>query len=101
MNDRPPIRDERTVAVVDTSSRFAYMVLAFGVMIIAVVRGLVFGQVCWDLLGLVWVSSLVATVYQRVKHVQVFSRRQSLLMVLTTMVAGAAAAIALALLLKR
>ena len=101
MNNKPMIRDERTVAVADTSSRFAYMVLAFGVLITVAVRALAFRQACWDLLGLVIVSSAVATVYQRAKHVQVLPRHLLLLVVLIGMVVGLAAALAAMMLLKR
>ncbi|HUT59304.1 MAG TPA: hypothetical protein VNA25_15755 [Phycisphaerae bacterium] len=98
MNDQPVIRDERTFAVADKSFRFAYMVLAFGVLITGAVRGLAFQEACWDLLGLVFVSSVVATVYQRAKHVQVLPRNRALLSVLIAMAVALAGGIAFVLL---
>lgn len=98
MNEQPVIRDERTIAVADTSHRFAYIVLAFGVLIAATVRGLAFHQACWDLLGLVVVSSAVGVAYQRVKHVEVLPRRGLIWLALLSAVVAAAIAIALALL---
>jgi len=72
MNDQPVIRhDERTDAVVGMSCRLAYLVLSFGVLIIALVRTLAFRQACWDLLGLYFVGNVVVLVHQRVKHAQV------------------------------
>ena len=96
MKEDPVILDERVVAVADRSSRLAYIILSFGVMIDVVVRGLAFGQAGWDLLGLVLISSGVATVYQRAKHIRVFSRRRILLMMLICAVVGAATAVAMA-----
>ena len=101
MNDKPVIRDERTVAVADTSSRFAYMVLAFGVLIDAFVRALVFRQACLDLVGLVCVSSMVVIVYQRVKRVQTLPRHGALLTLLLGMAIGLATVFAAMMLLKR
>ena len=76
MNDQPVIRhDERTDTVVGMSCRLAFLVLSFGVLIIALVRTVAFGQACWDLLGLYFVSNVVALVYQRVKHAQVIPWR--------------------------
>jgi hypothetical protein len=90
MDKKPEIIDERTIAVADTSYRFAWMVLAFGVMVVVVVRGLAFHQSCWDLLGLTFLSSMVATIYQRIKHVQTLPRHVALLVIMIAMVVGLA-----------
>jgi hypothetical protein len=66
MRNEPVMRDERTVAVENASYRLAYTLLAFGVLLSVAYRGLVLEQSGWDLLGLVIVSSGVATFYQGV-----------------------------------
>jgi hypothetical protein len=90
MNDQTVIcHDERTDAVVGMSCRLGFLVLSFGVLIIALVRTLAFGQACWDLLGLYFVGNVVVLVYQRVKHAQVIiSWRWILLFVLFGLVVG-------------
>ena len=60
MNNQPPVRDERTVAVENASYRLAFNVLIFGLFVIVFVRGLVLHQGLWDVLGLVIVSGWVA-----------------------------------------
>ncbi len=65
MNDNPEtLRDERTVAVENAGYKLGYIVLLFGAMLLVVVRGLLFDEAAWDLLGLVLLSSWVATFYQ-------------------------------------
>ena len=75
MNEQPVLHDERTAAVAGVSARLAYLVLYFGVLIIAVVRTMVFRQICVDLLGVIFLSSVVGLVYQRVKRAQVIPWR--------------------------
>jgi hypothetical protein len=90
MNEQPVSHDERTDAVVGTSCRLAYLVLSSGVLTIAAVRALAFGEACWDLLGLYIVSNAVLLVHQCVKHVRVFSWRWMLLFALAGAVFGVA-----------
>ena len=101
MNKQPVIIDERTVAVVDTSLRFAYTILSFGVLIVTAVRGFFFHQECWDLMGLVVISSSVATIYQRVKHIPVLPRGTGIRPVLIAAVIAIAIAVAIRLALKQ
>jgi len=75
MKEQPVTHDERTDAVAGAGCRLAYLVLWTGVCVIAAVRHWAFGQMCWDLLGLAFVSLGVLFVFQRVKHVQAFSWR--------------------------
>ena len=93
MNHKPVIHDERTYAVAGDSVRLAYLVLSFGVLIIALVRTLAFGQACWDLLGLYFISNIVALVHQRVKHAQVIPWRWILLFTLAGTAFGVAASL--------
>jgi hypothetical protein len=94
MNDQPVTRDERTDAVAGMGCRLAFVVLSFGVLTIAAVRACAFGQACWDLLALYFVSNCVLGVYQYVKRAQVVSWRWFLFFGL----AGAVLAVAIALL---
>jgi len=98
MNEQPVIRDERTDAVVGAGCQMAYLVLSCGVGIIAGVRALAFRQVCWDLIGLYFVSQGVLFVFQRVKHVRLFSWRRVLLGALAGGLAGVLVGLAIALL---
>jgi uncharacterized integral membrane protein len=101
MDKQTPLLDERAVAVADRSYRLAWIVLAFGCLIDITVRGLVLKDAfCWDILGLVAVSSAVGTIYTLIKRVQVFSRRLLLAMVLISAIGGVIFAVA-AVLLKR
>jgi hypothetical protein len=79
MNERLVTRDERTDAIIGVGCRLGFLVLSFGVLIIALVRILAFRQACLDLLGLYVVGNLVVLVYQHVKHAQVVSWRWILL----------------------
>ena len=94
MSDHTVSHDERTDAVVGVAGRLAYLVLSFGVLILALVRTVAFGQACWDLLGLYFVSNVVGLVYQRLQHAQVVRGRWILLFALL----GAAAGMTMALL---
>lgn len=96
MSENPVTHDERTFAVADTSYRFAYSVLAFGVLLAAAARGLFFREACWELLGLVVVSSAVASVYQRVKQVRVLPPRRWLWISLLSAVVAVAIGLAMA-----
>ena len=57
-------RDERTVAVENTSYRWGYIFLTFALLIDVVYRGMVRHENAWDLLTLVIVGGAVCTVYQ-------------------------------------
>lgn len=89
MKTGPVLQDERTDAITGMSARLAYLVLYFGVLIIALVRTLAFHQVCLDLLGVVFASSVVALVYVRLKRGWV-PWRWALLFAMLGMVVGLA-----------
>lgn len=86
-----PARDERTVAVENASYRLAYLVLSFGVLAAVAYRAFAWGQASWDLLALVIVAGAVTIGYQAARRVLT---RQALR--IGVAVAGAAAAVALA-----
>lgn len=54
-------KDERTIAVAHASSHWAYQVLAFGLLIDVAFRR---PNNSWDIMALLVISGLVATVYQ-------------------------------------
>ncbi len=101
MSDGPVTRDEHTVAVENASSRLACIILMFGVLIIACVRGIVLNEACWDLLGLVVISATIATVYQaRQRTLAPRWWRLAILLAVVAALAGLASVV-LAIVLKR
>jgi len=67
------VRDERTVAVENGSYRLAYMALTYGLLLAVAYRAFALDQTSWDLLGLIVLGGLVATLYQAAHNV--LSRR--------------------------
>lgn len=57
-------RDERTVAVENASYRWAYSLLAFALLVDVMWRALVRHEAAWDLMALVVVGGVGASVYQ-------------------------------------
>jgi 1,4-dihydroxy-2-naphthoate octaprenyltransferase len=66
MKDQSIIHDERTVTVENSSYRWAYLLLSFGLLAIVAYRGFVRQESNWDLLALVVLSGFVTTLYQGV-----------------------------------
>lgn len=97
MNEQPILRDERTTAVENQSYRLAYQVIAYGLLAIVAYRGFFLQQSNWDLLGLVIVSSGLATLYQGAN--KIFTPR-SLWMMAVAGVAAAVLAVVLVLILR-
>lgn len=84
-------RDERTTAVEHASYRWAYLFLAFGVILSVAYRGLVLGESSWDLLALVVLSGAVTTGYQGLH--QVLSWQWLMVALLALLIAGGIAAV--------
>jgi len=97
MNEQPILRDERTTAVENQSYRLAYQVIAYGLLAIVAYRGFFRQESSWDLLGLVILSSGIATLYQG--RQKIFTRR-SIWMMAVSAVAAAVLAVVLVLLLR-
>jgi len=57
-------RDEREAAVDRAADRLAYLVLAFGVLLVVAVRSFVDHEAAFELLGLVVASGIVGGVYR-------------------------------------
>lgn len=62
------IRDERTVAVENASYRWAYSLLTYALLVDVMCRALFRREAAWDLMALVVVGGVVATVYQARKR---------------------------------
>jgi hypothetical protein len=96
MKNQTIIRDERTITVENSSYRWAYLMLSFGLLLIIAYRSLMWRQSSWDLLALVVLSGLVTTLYQWTHGI--LSRHW----IVVTVVAGVtAAAVAVVLVLLR
>jgi len=86
MKDQSIIHDERTVTVENSSYRWAYLLLSFGLLAIVAYRGFVRQESNWDLLALVVLSGFVTTLYQGVH--KTISRRWLLVAITTGLVAA-------------
>ncbi len=62
--NRPVDRDERTLAVENSSYRWSYLTLSFGLLAISAARSMLRHEAPWDLLLLVIVGGGVNAVYQ-------------------------------------
>lgn len=82
--------DERTIAVENSSYRWGYLVLAFGLLATVAYRALAWGQSNWDLLALIGLSALATTMYQWAHRV--VTRRWLAVGVTTAIVAALIAA---------
>ena len=80
------VRDERTVNVENSSYRWAYLLLSFGVLVVVAYRGFVWRESSWDLLALVVLSGFVTTFYQGAYRV--ISRRWVWVAITTGLVAA-------------
>jgi hypothetical protein len=56
------VRDERTVVVEDASYRFAYLFIAFALLLDVMYRSLVRQEASWDLLAIVVLAGAVSTI---------------------------------------
>jgi hypothetical protein len=57
-------RDERTVAVENSSYRWAYCLLTYALLVDVMCRAWFRHEAAWDLMAMVVVGGVVATVYQ-------------------------------------
>ena len=90
MNDLH-MRDERELAVHLAADRVAYVVVSFGLLVLAFIRSLR-GEPAWDLLALLVLGGLVSLAY-RIRH-RAVDRRSGVLLLVAAVVAAVAAAIA-------
>jgi hypothetical protein len=86
MNNQSISRDERTTVVENASYRIAYLVMSFGLLASVAYRGFVLQQSSWDLLALVILGGVTATMYQGNR--KVLSRRWIMATVATLIIAG-------------
>ena len=90
MKDQTITRDERTTAVENASYRTAYVVLSFGLLLVASYRSWAWNENTFDLLALVVLGGVVATFNQGMH--KVLLRRYALLAVVCALLAGVVAA---------
>lgn len=64
MKDQTIIRDERTITIENTSYRWGYLLLSFGLLVVVACRSFIWRQSSWDLLALVVLGGVVTTLYQ-------------------------------------
>lgn len=86
MNNPSVSRDERTTVVENTSYRIAYLVMSFGLLASVAYRGFVLQESSWDLLALVILGGVTATMYQGIY--KVLSRRWIKATVAALVIAG-------------
>jgi hypothetical protein len=84
-------RDERELAIDLAADRLAYLVLAFGVLVVVAYRGLVLDQASWELLALVIGTGFVGLAYRMWKRAASF--RWALVLAGTAAVAAFAAVV--------
>lgn len=73
MPEQPIIHDERYYAVENASYRIGFMIMAFGLLILIVIRSIVYQESNWDPFALVIIASGMATIYQAVHKIIHFS----------------------------
>ena len=84
-------RDERTVAVENTSYKWAYTLLTFALLIDVGYRAAVRHEAAWDLMALVIVGGIFCTIYQA--RQKIWTRRWVRDAVLVACVAGVVGAV--------
>lgn len=57
-------KDERATFVENVSYKFGYHFITYALLLDVIYRGLRFNEAPWDLLAIIIISGLVATVYQ-------------------------------------
>lgn len=97
MRDTPVERDERTTVVENAGYRWAYLFLAFGILLIVAFRGAMKGEASWDLMALVVLGGGVHFVF-RAFHGALYKRLA--LRVAVALIAGVLLAVVLVLVRK-
>ena len=85
------VRDERTQSVENTSYKYAYLVLSYGLLMAVAYRSFVLDEQSWDLLALVLLGGVVTTSFQA--SARILTRRWGLLTVAVLVIALVMAAI--------
>jgi len=86
MKNQAVTRDERTISIENSSYRWAYLLLSFGLLGIVAYRGLLWRESNWDLLALVILGGLMTTLYQGAHRI--ISRRWAVAALATVLAAG-------------
>ena len=91
MKDQSIFRDERTIAVENSSYRWSYLLLSFGLLALVAYRSFFWRESSWDLMTLVVLGGLVTTLYQWSHNV--LSRRWVFVAIITGLLAAVVAAL--------
>lgn len=86
MSNQSVSRDGRSTVVENASYRIAYLVMSFGLLAITAYRGFILYQSSWDLLTLLILGGVTATLYQGIN--KVLSRRWIMVTVAALIIAG-------------
>jgi hypothetical protein len=86
MNTQFVPRDERTTSVENASYRWAYLLQAYGLLVVVAYRGFVLQESSWDLLTLVLLGGVVTIWYQG-RH-RVLTGRWAMVAALAMLLAG-------------
>jgi uncharacterized membrane protein len=73
MKDQSILRDERYYSVENASYRIGYIILAFGLLVVIIIRSIAFQESSWDLFALLIISGFAATLYQAAHKIISFS----------------------------
>ena len=84
-------RDERTLLVENASYRWAFNLIAYGLLVVVAYRGLVWNETAWDLFALLILGGVVASAYQWMHNV--LSRRTAVRMAAGMALAAVVAAV--------
>ena len=92
-------KDERTLVVENASYRWGYLVMSFGLLVLAMYRSFVHGEAPWDLMALVVAGGVVANTYQAANRV--LTGQWVKMQIVTLIVAAIIAAVIVALMVLR
>ena len=88
MKNSPIIRDERYFAVENASFRIGYMIISYGLLLLIIFRSFAYHESNWDLMALVVISSIAATIYQIVHKTVHFSMKWIYFFIAITLLAA-------------
>lgn len=83
------VRDERTISIENSSYRWAYLLLSFGLLATIAYRSRVGHESNWDLMALVIAAGMIATLHQAFHRV--LTRRWALVSAATLVIAAVVA----------
>ena len=73
MHKQTVMRDERYYAVENASYKIGHIVFTYGLFLLIIIRAILYQESNWDLMALVIVANLAATVYQARQKIIAFT----------------------------